>query len=115
MLLNRSQFKEQVFKRQNNKCAFCDNPCVDAHHILERKLFPDGGYYLDNGIGVCSKHHLMLERDQISVEEARNAINIKNKILPPNFDENIEYDKWGDIVISEFKRIKGPLFEDDGC
>jgi len=79
-LLTRKKFKRLVFERQNYVCAFCQLPCVDAHHILERKLFDDGGYYLDNGIGVCSKHHLLLEKDEISVEEARKAIGIKNEL-----------------------------------
>lgn len=114
-LLTRSEFKNKVFERQKGKCAFCDKKCVDAHHILERKLFEDGGYYLDNGIGVCSEHHLMLEKDEITVEEAREVIGIENKILPKGFDENCVYDKWGNKFISNFEREKGPLFNDDGC
>ena len=114
-LLNRIDFKNQVFKRQNNKCAFCGEPAVDAHHILERKLFEDGGYYLDNGIAVCAKHHLMLERDEITVQEARDSIEISVKILPENFKKDLEYDKWGNIIKDEHSRLKGPIFDDDGC
>ena len=114
-LLSREEFKKQVFERQNNKCAFCEKPCEDAHHILERKLFDDGGYYLSNGIGVCSDHHWDLEIDEISVKEAREALNSKDLILPPGFSSNKVYDKWGNEVINEYERIKGTLFLDDGC
>jgi hypothetical protein len=42
-LLTREEFKRQVFARDGH-CAFCQLPPVDAHHILERRLWPDGGY-----------------------------------------------------------------------
>ena len=45
MLLTRDQFREGVFKRDNHKCVICRAPAVDAHHIIERRLWTDGGYY----------------------------------------------------------------------
>ena len=36
----------------------CKKPAVDAHHLLERRLWPDGGYHLDNGVSLCAEHHL---------------------------------------------------------
>jgi len=33
-LLNREEFKNQVFSRDNNKCVCCNSPVVDAHHII---------------------------------------------------------------------------------
>jgi 5-methylcytosine-specific restriction endonuclease McrA len=44
-LLNRDEFREGVFERDNHKCVICGKPAVDAHHIMERRLFPDGGKF----------------------------------------------------------------------
>jgi hypothetical protein len=111
-LLSRGLFREQVFKRDNNKCVFCSMPAVDAHHILERKLWPDGGYYLSNGASVCEEHHLACERTIISVEDVRKACEITKFTLPPHlYDET--YDKWGNIVLPNGLRLKGELFFDD--
>ena len=43
-LLTRDEFRRQVFERDGNKCVFCDRPAKDAHHIIERRLWPDAGY-----------------------------------------------------------------------
>ena len=51
--LTRDQFRNGVFARDGHKCVLCQAPGQDAHHIMERRLFPDGGYYLDNGATVC--------------------------------------------------------------
>jgi hypothetical protein len=111
-LLSRQAFKEAVFKRQQNTCAFCDLPCVDAHHLIERKLWADGGYYLDNGVGVCEAHHWLLETTALSPRQAREACGINTVLLPPEFDPRLEYDKWGNIIISETKRLPGRLFHE---
>lgn len=49
ILLSRDQFRELTFERDKHTCVFCDKPAQDAHHIIERRLWSDGGYYLDNG------------------------------------------------------------------
>ena len=74
-LLTRDNFRDSVFERDNHKCVFCNEKAVDAHHILERRLWKDGGYYLDNGASVCEEHHLACERTDISVEDVRIACN----------------------------------------
>lgn len=113
-LLTREEFKKLVFARDKNKCIFCDLPAVDAHHILDRKLWKDGGYYLSNGASVCEDHHWGCEKTTISVEEVRDACRIKEFILPEHLSYDKVYDKWGNEVVSESKREKGLLFEDDG-
>ena len=115
MLLTREQFKEQVFRRSKGKCVFCDRLAIDAHHILERKLFDDGGYYLDNGAAVCEDHHLQCEFTIISLDEVRAACGIVNVILPPGFSKTLTYDKWGNILNPDGSRSPGPLFHDTGC
>lgn len=113
-LLSREEFKNQVFKRDNYTCIFCNKPCIDAHHVLDRKLWKDGGYYLSNGASVCEEHHWKCEDTSISVEEVREKCKIKEFILPEGFDKNKKYDKWGNEILSEYQRKKGILFQDDG-
>lgn len=114
-LLTREKFKEEVFARSKGKCVFCDAIAVDAHHILDRKLFPDGGYYLSNGAAVCEDHHLECEYTVISVEEVREKAGITEYVLPPGFFQKVTYDKWGNLVNLDGTRCAGPIFEDTGC
>ena len=95
-LLTREQFREKVLKRDNNECVFCyKKDGVVAHHIMDRKLFQDGGYYLDNGATVCEEHHWQCEKTNISVNDVRKACGIVNMILPIGLDFDKIYDKWG--------------------
>ena len=43
-LLTREEFKKQIFGKTNGKCCVpgCDLDAVDAHHIIDRKLWTDG-------------------------------------------------------------------------
>jgi hypothetical protein len=112
-LLTRDDFREGVFKRDNYKCVFCDKPAQDAHHILERRLWPDGGYYLDNGASVCGEHHIKCETTEISVEDVRHACGITKVIIPPHLYDDQVYDKWGNPVQANGTRLKGELFFDE--
>lgn len=112
-LLSREDFREGVFKRDNHKCVFCNNQAQDAHHILERRLWPDGGYYLDNGASVCGEHHIACEQTIISVEEVRAACGITKIVVPPHFYPDHIYDKWGNPVLEDGRRGKGELYNDD--
>jgi len=113
ILLSRDDFREGVFSRDNHKCVICGEPAVDAHHIIERRLWPDGGYYLDNGASVCAEHHLQCEMTLISVEDIREACGIIKPVLPPHLYEDQIYDKWGNIVMPNGRRLKGELFFDE--
>jgi len=77
-ILNRDEFREGVFKRDNYKCVICGLPAVDAHHIMERRLFSNGGYFLDNGASLCEEHHLEAEMTILSTDEIRQAAGIKS-------------------------------------
>ncbi len=113
MLLSREQFREQVFRRDNFKCVFCDKPAKDAHHVLERRLWSDGGYHLNNGASVCEEHHVACEQTLISVEDVRAACKISKPILPPHLYHDQVYDKWGNPVLENGQRLKGELFHDE--
>ena len=109
-LLSREQFKELVFKRDKYKCIFCDKPAVDAHHIMDRKLWTDGGYYLFNGASVCEEHHWAVERTDISVQEVWAKCGITEPCLPPHLDPTLNYDKWGNIMLDNGMRKPGEMF-----
>lgn len=113
-LLTRDQFREGVFARDGHKCIFCDiKEPVYAHHILERRLWSDGGYYLENGATVCNDHHLACERTTISVEDVRLAAGITKVHVPDQFYPDHIYDKWGNPILEDKRRGKGELFFDE--
>jgi hypothetical protein len=114
-LLTREEFSKQVLARSRGKCVFCTKPAVDPHHILERKLFEDGGYYLDNGAAVCEEHHWQCERTQLSVEDVRAAAGIRDVVLPAGFERGTKYDKWGNRIWPSGLRTWGPLEGDTGA
>lgn len=112
ILLTRDDFRNGVFERDNHQCVICHEPAVDAHHILERRLFPDGGYYLNNGASLCEKHHLAAESTVLECDEIRRAAGITEIVLPPHFYTDVEYDKWGNEIMRDGSRVKGELFND---
>lgn len=112
-LLSRDDFREAVLGRDNFTCVFCDCPATDAHHIIERRLWPDGGYYINNGASVCGAHHYECEQTRISVEDVRLACGITRVIVPPHLYADQPYDKWGNPVLANGQRLKGELFFDE--
>lgn len=113
--LAREAFKAAVFRRDRHRCVFCGAPAEDAHHIVERKLWPDGGYVLANGASVCCHHHWECETTALSVEDVRAACGIGDVALPPGLDPARRWDKWGNEVLPDSTRLRGPLWGDDGA
>jgi hypothetical protein len=115
-LLSRDAFKCLVFQRSAGRCVFCGREAVDPHHILERKLYPEtGGYFLSNGAAVCEEHHWDCETTKLSVDDVRRAAGIEAPALPPGFDPEEVYDKWGNRIRPDGLREPGPLFHDTGA
>lgn len=112
-LLTRDQFREGVFARDGRRCVNCGEKGKDAHHILERRLFPDGGYYLNNGVTLCEVCHMAAEMTQISCETLREKAGITETILPPHFFADGRYDKWGNQIMENGTRMKGELFDEE--
>lgn len=114
-LLSRDDFREGVFSRDNHKCVICGGPGQDAHHIVERRLWDNGGYFLSNGATLCGPHHIQAEQTTLSCDEIREAAGIKTVLLPEHLyaDNDYQYDKWGNIIMSTGVRIKGELFHDE--
>lgn len=101
ILLSREDFKKFVFQRDNQKCVICGKQGIDVHHLIDRKCWPDGGYYLDNGVTLCSSCHIMAENGTYTVEELRMKAGIHNIILPPHLDKSKIYDKWGNEYVDD--------------
>ena len=112
-IISRDEFREGTFKRDNFKCVICGCLAKDAHHIIERRLFSDGGYYLDNGASLCEKHHIEAEETTLTCNEIRSKAGIETVIIPEHFYGDYNYDKWGNILLGNGMRIKGELFYDE--
>ena len=113
LLLSRDVFRNSVFERDEHLCVICKDPALDAHHIIERRLFTDGGYYIDNGASLCEKHHRIAESTELSCDEIREKAGIKTIILPDHLYTDVEYDKWGNEIFKNGTRSKGELFHDE--
>jgi hypothetical protein len=111
-LLTRDEFREAVFARDGRRCVICAAPGVDAHHIVERRLFDDGGYYLDNGATLCEACHMRAEMTVLSCDEIREAAGVTQVVLPPHLYRDERYDKWGNILLPNGSRLRGELFYD---
>lgn len=61
--LIRQNFRDSVFTRDAHKCRGCGwsiqtlDLQLDAHHITDRNLMPNGGYVKENGISLCPGCH----------------------------------------------------------
>jgi len=113
-LLTRDKYREAVFARDGHRCVVCGVPAVDSHHIVERRLWPDGGYFEGNGASLCEVHHIAAEQTLISCDELRERCGISRVILPPHLCVEENYDKWGNILAANGQRLRGELFDDEG-
>ena len=127
LLLDRDSFREAVLARDGYRCVLCGRAAdsypggvrLDAHHIIERRLFADGGYYLSNGATCCSREsalesscHLRAEQTLVSPEELRAAAGIERIVLPPTLTGDDPVDKWGNFILPDGRRSPGELFAD---
>lgn len=55
----RAAFRDAVFSRDKYCCKGCGEKgtveTLDAHHVTNRDLMPNGGYVAENGITLCKK------------------------------------------------------------
>jgi hypothetical protein len=61
---------------------------------------------------LCSRHHIEAEQTTLSCEQLREAAGITSVVLPPHLYDDLDYDKWGNVVLSDGTRLKGELFFD---
>ena len=110
--LGREGFKAATLARLGGRCCVpgCAEPAVDAHHILDRDLWTDGGYYLSNGAPLCGAHHMQAETTELSVEDLRRWCGIDRFTLPEQFSGDDKIDKWGNYVLPNGMRMRGEMF-----
>ena len=113
MNMTRDEFRKAVFNRDNNKCVNCGEPAQDSHHIIERRLFTDGGYDINNGASLCGKCHILAESTELSCDIIREKAKINKIILPNHLYDEYKYDKWGNIIRQDGTRLPGELFYDE--
>jgi hypothetical protein len=122
-LLSRERFHALCMARSNGRCVLCTQPAVDAHHIFDRKLFPDGGYRLANAAAVCPGCHWDAERGAVLPTSILLACSVDEPLLPPwaqgcglfGPEGAAKLDKWGNLLREDGSMAPGPLFNDDGC
>lgn len=96
---NRRKFREQVFDRDDNTCTvpWCDAPADEAHHIIERALWDNGGYIVPNGASVCNPNHQYAEKNIIPPQAFWMWLNIQSPATP-TWSKNVKQsmlDTWG--------------------
>jgi hypothetical protein len=114
-LLDRDTFIKQVKLRTLGYCACCNELATEAHQILDRRLYPDDGYYLSNGVALCNKHHKLAEITVLTVNTLRHKVAARKPVLPPGFKSYIDYDKWGNVIANDDMLILGPLKNEPAC
>ena len=104
-LLTREEFKKYTFARTNGKCCCpgCTNDAVDAHHILDRKLWKDNGYYLSNGASLCATCHLKAEHGEYTPKDMLDFMQIKKEdlLVPDSLSEYLTRDEYIELLFSE--------------
>lgn len=112
LLLTRDQFHVQALTRDGGHCVVCKQVATEIHHCIERRLFSDGGYYIENGISLCNPCHVKAEQTLISCEELRELAGIQQVILPEHLYADQVYDKWANPILPNGRRLRGELFDD---
>ncbi len=99
----RANFRNSVFKRDGNQCVLCkakaEDVKLDAHHITNRDMMPNGGYVAANGITLCDNGedgcHYKVEKFYFSegiktnFDSPLHPVNLY-KIIKSSFDKAIE-------------------------
>jgi RNA ligase len=111
--LSRDEFRNAVFQRDGHKCVMCGKAAQDSHHIIERRLWDDGGYHLANGASLCGPCHIEAEATIISVEDIREKAGITQILVPEHLYPDQPYDKWGNPLLPNGTRVRGELFQDE--
>jgi hypothetical protein len=113
--LTRDEYRAAVFTRDGHRCVVCGASAVDAHHLIERKLWSNGGYFLDNGVSLCEDCHLKAESTEISCDDLRQRCGITRVHLPDHFCVGDPIDKWGNPILPNGQRLRGEMFDDEGA
>lgn len=97
--LVRAQFRASVFSRDKFKCKMCDFVPksvdeLDAHHITDRRIMPNGGYVMENGIALCPECHIKAETEySIGMSYPEYSTECLYKAIDSNYDKAVEASK----------------------
>ena len=109
-MLGRDEWRSAVIARDGT-CVMCTEAGSEVHHIIERRLFPDGGYYMANGVTLCRGCHLRAEESAFTCEQLREAAGISVTLLPFSLAGDERYDKWGNALVGAVL-YPGPLWDE---
>lgn len=108
--MTRKDFRERCVARDGGQCLVptCEQEVTtdpdgpgEVHHIMERKLWDDGGYFPANGASVCNEHHRLAEDNVIPPQAFWRWAEVENPVVPvENEDGYIDVDKWGESLES---------------
>jgi len=104
--MTRADFRQTCVERDGGKCLVpaCDETVTtdpdgpgSTHHIIERKLWSNGGYIPDNGASVCNEHHRLAEDNIIPPQAFWRWAEIDDPPLPEGEVQALgtDVDKWG--------------------
>jgi hypothetical protein len=108
--MTRDQFRTVAVDRDGGECVvpWCDAPVTEdpdgpgeVHHIIERRLWDDGGYLPDNGASVCNVHHRYAEENVIPPQSFWRWVGVEDPPLPGQI-EDMNVDKWGESLKLDF-------------
>ena len=82
---------------------------MDAHHILNRRLWKDFGYRLTNGAALCSKHHIEAENGTITPRQCLEYMGVKKEDIqmPEAFDGIMTYEEYVDFLMNDEITVNG--------
>jgi hypothetical protein len=103
-LLIREEFRKKVLDRDGHSCILCHNKeNLAVHHIMERKLFDNGGYYVNNGASLCPSCHIEAEAGFIMPYKLWYKIGVEYEdyTYPKSLNGCKRWDKWGQEIIYE--------------
>lgn len=108
--MSRHEFRAACVDRDGGTCIVptCDSPVTtspdgpgEVHHIIERKLWDDGGYLPENGVCVCNDHHQLAEQNVIPPQAFWRWSEQTERVHLPRgctdlVKSDTDIDKWGD-------------------
>lgn len=90
-MTSRGDFRDACVSRDSGECVipWCHEPVTvdpdgpgEVHHIIERELWDDGGYFADNGSCVCNYHHRLAENNLIPPQAFWRWLDIRDVTIP---------------------------------
>jgi hypothetical protein len=134
-ILSPAAFRFAVLRRDGARCVACppndgaavrgvdraagDGSPIDVHHLLHPRLWtaPDeeGGHIVDNGVTLCAGHRREAEATRLTVARLRELAGIARAPVPAFLSAEDAYDHWGNVLLPNGTRLRGPLFDDGDC